>query len=118
MGRKEHWDRIYMTTDPTALSWHQYTPSLGLDLIEQGGLGPATEVIDVGGGDAKLVDCLRRGVRGTSRFSMSQLPPSLGLRPVWERTRVRLLGSRPMSRRPHCPRADSISGTTGPSSTF
>ena len=58
MGRKEHWDRIYATTDPTALSWHQHMPALSLELIEQAGLGPATEIIDVGGGDATLVDCL------------------------------------------------------------
>lgn len=58
MGRKEHWDLIYTTTDPIELSWHQDTPALALDLIERAGLGPATEIIDVGGGDATLVDCL------------------------------------------------------------
>jgi ubiquinone/menaquinone biosynthesis C-methylase UbiE len=58
MGRKEHWDGIYTTTDPTALSWRQDTPALALEFIEQAGLGPATEIIDVGGGDATLVDSL------------------------------------------------------------
>jgi ubiquinone/menaquinone biosynthesis C-methylase UbiE len=58
MDQREHWDRVYATSAPTDLSWYQDTPTLALDLIERAGLGPSTEIIDIGGGDATLVDCL------------------------------------------------------------
>lgn len=58
MDRKEHWDRIYATTESMELSWHQHTPTLALDLIKRAGLGAAADIIDVGGGDATLVDYL------------------------------------------------------------
>lgn len=56
--RKEHWDTIYRTKAPHALSWHQERPELSLRLIEHTGVGRGAAIIDVGGGASVLVDHL------------------------------------------------------------
>jgi ubiquinone/menaquinone biosynthesis C-methylase UbiE len=55
---KEHWERIYQTKQPEEVSWWQDDPKTSLDFIYQFKLPKSAEIIDVGGGDSKLVDCL------------------------------------------------------------
>lgn len=56
-----HWERVYATRSPDAVSWYQPHATLSLDLIRRIGAGPGTRVIDVGGGASTLVDDLLAG---------------------------------------------------------
>jgi len=58
MDAKNHWERVYATKAPEAVSW--YAPHLqeSLAYIKRTGLSTAASVIDVGGGEATLVDDL------------------------------------------------------------
>lgn len=58
MNRKAHWDRIYRSTSPEKVSWHQREPTLSLDLIRQALPDRSSAIIDVGGGASTLVDGL------------------------------------------------------------
>jgi 2-polyprenyl-3-methyl-5-hydroxy-6-metoxy-1,4-benzoquinol methylase len=55
---QRHWERVYRTKRPTEVSW--YAPHLGvsLQLIEDGAPNSDAAIIDVGGGEATLVDDL------------------------------------------------------------
>ncbi|MGV3762743.1 class I SAM-dependent methyltransferase [Parapedobacter sp.] len=55
---KEHWEHVYATKRPDEMSWTQAVPQTSLDLIESFGLPVSAGVIDVGGGDGRLVDGL------------------------------------------------------------
>ncbi|MFM9838535.1 MAG: class I SAM-dependent methyltransferase [Cyclobacteriaceae bacterium] len=56
--RKSHWDSIYENKKPEQVSWTQETPKTSLDFIHSFSLTKASKIIDIGGGDSKLVDCL------------------------------------------------------------
>lgn len=58
MERKAHWEEVYTTRPPTALSWFQSEPVRSLELIEWAGVPADASVIDVGGGDSTFVDAL------------------------------------------------------------
>ncbi len=53
-----HWDGVYSTHSPDAVSWYQPHATLSLDLIRRISAGAAARVIDVGGGASTLVDDL------------------------------------------------------------
>lgn len=53
-----HWDRVYRSKRPEAVSWYQPSLRLSLDLIERIGIAPTARVLDVGGGASTLVDDL------------------------------------------------------------
>jgi ubiquinone/menaquinone biosynthesis C-methylase UbiE len=55
---KDHWEKIYATKDPHELSWTQENPAISLDFIRSFHLSKNASIIDVGGGDSKLVDRL------------------------------------------------------------
>ena len=42
MDRKAHWQRIYETKAPDAVSWFQETPTVSARLMETAGLNPDT----------------------------------------------------------------------------
>ncbi|WP_437395971.1 class I SAM-dependent methyltransferase [Flagellimonas lutimaris] len=56
--RKNHWETVYKTKNPDEVSWTQNVPQTSLDFIHSFGLDKTSKVIDVGGGDSKLVDFL------------------------------------------------------------
>ena len=56
--RQSHWDAVYSTRGEEQLSWFEALPSLSLRMMEAAGLTPETCVLDVGGGDSRLVDVL------------------------------------------------------------
>jgi SAM-dependent methyltransferase len=63
MTRQTHWDAIYDTKSDRQLSWFEALPAVSLRLMEAAGLTPDTCVLDVGGGDSRLIDHLAaRGV--------------------------------------------------------
>ena len=55
---REHWESIYKTKDSDQMSWTQDIPKTSLDFIRSFGLTKNASIIDVGGGDSKLVDFL------------------------------------------------------------
>ena len=58
MDRQAHWDQIFTTKASDALSWFQPEPTLSLQLLDAAGMTTASCVIDIGGGDSRLVDRL------------------------------------------------------------
>lgn len=58
MDRKAHWEKVYQTKDPDEVSWTQKIPQTSLDFIHSLGLKKSAKIIDIGGGDSKLVDHL------------------------------------------------------------
>jgi SAM-dependent methyltransferase len=58
MERREHWDNVYNTKAPEAVSWYQPHLETSLRLIEGVCPGRQWSVIDVGGGASTLVDDL------------------------------------------------------------
>jgi trans-aconitate methyltransferase len=57
-SRKNHWETIYKTKLPNEVSWTQENPKISLDFIKETNLGKSAKIIDIGGGDSKLVDYL------------------------------------------------------------
>ncbi len=56
--RKEHWDAIYSTKTPEEVSWTEAAPQTSLAAIRALNLPKTAAIIDIGGGDSRLVDCL------------------------------------------------------------
>lgn len=56
--RKDHWEKIYETKLPNEISWTQETPKTSLDFIHSFNLPKSARIIDIGGGDSRLVDFL------------------------------------------------------------
>jgi hypothetical protein len=58
IGGQAHWDHIYETKAGNELSWFQESPAISLDLIRVAGAKPGAAIIDIGGGESRLVDAL------------------------------------------------------------
>jgi len=55
---KNHWEKIYSTKQPNEVSWTQEVPKTSLEFIHAAQLDKQANIIDIGGGDSKLVDYL------------------------------------------------------------
>lgn len=55
---KNHWEKVYQTKNPEQVSWTQDVPKTSLDFIHSFNLAKTAKIIDIGGGDSKLVDHL------------------------------------------------------------
>ena len=55
---KDHWENIYTNKQPHEVSWTQEIPTTSLKLIEELNLSKNANIIDIGGGDSRLVDHL------------------------------------------------------------
>lgn len=55
---KKHWETVYETKNPDQVSWTQEIPKTSLEFIHSFGLKKTAKIIDIGGGDSKLVDYL------------------------------------------------------------
>ncbi len=58
MHRKEHWERVYTTKGEQDVSWFETMPEISLEMLESAGVSRDTCVLDVGGGDSRLIDHL------------------------------------------------------------
>ncbi len=58
MSTKNHWNSVYNTKKPEEVSWTEKYPKTSIDLIVSLNLEKSASIIDVGGGDSKLADCL------------------------------------------------------------
>lgn len=55
---KGHWEKVYTEKSPNEVSWTQEVPQTSLDFISDFKLPKTARIIDIGGGDSKLVDFL------------------------------------------------------------
>ncbi len=72
MTEQAHWDAVYGSKAATEVSWYRPHLETSLALIERAGGKPGSALIDVGGGEATLVDdLLQRGYRDLSVLDIS-----------------------------------------------
>lgn len=89
--RRLHWDERYSTVGADEVSWHEVGPAMSLTMLDLAGVGPASSVIDVGGGAARLVDTLlSRGfpdvtVLDVSAVALAEARSRVGDRATWIR---------------------------------
>jgi cyclopropane fatty-acyl-phospholipid synthase-like methyltransferase len=57
-NNKQHWEQVYETKNPNEVSWTQLVPQTSLDFIHSFNLAKTDKIIDIGGGDSRLVDYL------------------------------------------------------------
>lgn len=58
MKRKEHWENVFSTKTEKEVSWYQEYPQTSVDFIKAIKLPLEAKIIDVGGGDSRLIDAL------------------------------------------------------------
>jgi SAM-dependent methyltransferase len=58
MDRQRHWNTVFGTRAEREVSWFEPLPETSIRLLEAAGLSEDTCVLDVGGGDSRLVDHL------------------------------------------------------------
>ena len=58
IDRKKHWETVYETKQPNEVSWTQENPKTSFVFIQETHLSKTAKIIDIGGGDSKLVDFL------------------------------------------------------------
>lgn len=92
MQRKEHWESVYTTRGERDVSWFEALPAISIEMLDAAGVTPGSCVLDVGGGDSRLVDhLLERGleclaVLDVSGAALGRARARLGDRagvPVW-----------------------------------
>ena len=73
MDTKTHWDKVYTTKAPDAVSWYRAHLETSLALIERAVDARSASIIDVGGGESTLVDdLLLRGYNNITVLDVSQ----------------------------------------------
>ncbi|AZI32325.1 class I SAM-dependent methyltransferase [Kaistella carnis] len=71
--RKKHWETVYETKNPDEVSWTQEIPKTSLAFIHSFGLDKSAKIIDIGGGDSKLVDhLLNQGFENITVLDISE----------------------------------------------
>ncbi|MEX6687980.1 class I SAM-dependent methyltransferase [Danxiaibacter flavus] len=55
---KKHWENVYESKSPKEVSWTQKYPKTSMEFIQSLDLPKTAKIIDVGGGDSNLADCL------------------------------------------------------------
>lgn len=58
MDARSHWENVYASKAPDAVSWYRPHLETSLELIEKFAKAHSTSIIDVGGGESTLVDDL------------------------------------------------------------
>ncbi len=57
-SQKTHWEKVYATKQPHEVSWTQEIPATSLAFVRSFNLPKSARIIDIGGGDSRLVDFL------------------------------------------------------------
>jgi 2-polyprenyl-3-methyl-5-hydroxy-6-metoxy-1,4-benzoquinol methylase len=70
---KAHWEKVYSTKPPDAVSWYRPHLETSLALVERAAAGYDASIIDVGGGESTLVDdLLARGCQNITVLDVSE----------------------------------------------
>lgn len=70
---QQHWERVYNTKQSHEVSWTQEVPATSLQFIKGFNLSPSAPIIDIGGGDSRLVDfLLQEGFENISVLDISE----------------------------------------------
>ena len=73
MDAKTHWEEVYTSKAPDAVSWYRAHLETSLALIERAARACSTSIVDVGGGESTLVDdLLIRGYSDLTILDVSQ----------------------------------------------
>ncbi len=73
IDRKKHWETVYETKNPDQVSWTQEIPKTSLEFIHSFELNKNAKIIDIGGGDSKLVDyLLEEGYKNITVLDISE----------------------------------------------
>ncbi len=57
-ARQAHWEKVYKTKGEREVSWFEENPAISMDLIRATNVGHDARIIDIGGGNSRLVDAL------------------------------------------------------------
>jgi 2-polyprenyl-3-methyl-5-hydroxy-6-metoxy-1,4-benzoquinol methylase len=85
MDTRTHWEKVYTTKEPEAVSWYRPHLETSLALVERAAHSRSASIIDIGGGESTLVDdLLERGyenitVLDVSRTALEVTKKRLGL---------------------------------------
>lgn len=70
---RAHWEQVYETKQPNEVSWTQEIPMTSLEFFHKFDLPKAAKIIDIGGGDSRLVDyLLQEGYENVSVLDISK----------------------------------------------
>src|SRR5712691_5382240 len=73
MDAKTHWEKVFTTKAPEAVSWYRPHLETSLALIEGAADARSASIIDIGGGESTLVDdLLLRGYKNITVLDVSQ----------------------------------------------
>ena len=73
MDTKTHWEKIYSTVAPDAVSWYRAHLETSLALVERAAPDRSSAIIDIGAGESTFVDdLLRRGYNNLTVLDVSQ----------------------------------------------
>lgn len=72
-NKKQHWETVYSTKKPDEVSWTEVVPQTSLDFIREFNLPKTASIIDIGGGDSRLVDnLLEQGFENLAVLDISE----------------------------------------------
>jgi 2-polyprenyl-3-methyl-5-hydroxy-6-metoxy-1,4-benzoquinol methylase len=87
MGKQNHWEHVYQTKAPDAVSWYRPHLDKSMAIIEKANPDHAAAIIDVGGGESTLVDdLLEHGYRNVSVLDISETALQVAQKRMGERT--------------------------------
>lgn len=70
---KQHWENVYGTRQSNEVSWTQNVPQTSLDFIHSFNISKTASIIDIGGGESRLVDfLLYEGYQNITVLDISQ----------------------------------------------
>src|SRR5437660_279697 len=73
MDAKTHWERVYKTKKPEAVSWYRAHLETSVALIERAADPHSASIIDIGAGESTLVDdLLARGYESIALLDVSE----------------------------------------------
>jgi 2-polyprenyl-3-methyl-5-hydroxy-6-metoxy-1,4-benzoquinol methylase len=72
MDSRSHWENVYFTKAPQAVSWYRPHLEKSIEIIEKTAPDRSTSIIDIGGGESTLVDdLLARGYEDLTVLDIS-----------------------------------------------
>lgn len=81
--QKDYWNKIYDSKSEAEVSWYQDIPKKSLELIAELGVNESDAIIDIGGGESRMVDHLLD--QGFSKLSVLDISST-----ALEKTKERL----------------------------